>query len=61
MDKYAKNYCRTEEKMSKEQFLRNIELILRDEMVAKFKDNGERITVTFLNGQTFEIRVEDIT
>ncbi len=59
MDKYGKQYCREENKISKEQFLMDIYLLLKSEYIAKVNSNGENVTVQLLNGQNFKLRVEE--
>jgi len=60
MDKYQKDLCRSEAKISKEQFLGEIFLYVKSEYIAKTYCNGEYIKVELLNGQTFKIKVEEI-
>ncbi|MDE6667958.1 MAG: hypothetical protein K2K38_06395 [Clostridia bacterium] len=60
MDKYGKIYCRKEERISKEQFLMDIFLLIKSEYIAKINCNGENITVQLLNGQAFILRPEEL-
>ena len=57
MDKFANEYCRKEEKVSKEQFLMDIYLLLKDNYIEKTHNNGEYVTVKLLNGQVFKLKV----
>ena len=59
MDKFGKNYCKQEERISKEQFLMDIYLLIKSEYIAKVNCNGESIKVELLNGQTFILRPEE--
>ena len=59
MDKYGKKYCREEERISKEQFLTDIFLLIKSEYIAKTNCNGENITVQLLNGQNFILKAEE--
>ena len=60
MDNYGKVYCRKEERISKEQFLTDIYLLIKSEYIAKINCNGERIKVELLNGQTLILRPEEL-
>ena len=57
MDKFAKEYCRKEERISKEQILMIIFLLLKENYIAKLHNNGECITIELLNGQVFKLKV----
>ena len=57
MDKFAKEYCRKEEHISKEQILMDIYLLLKENYIAEIRNNGEYITVKLLNGQVFKLKV----
>ncbi len=59
MDKLTKKYCTEEERISKEQFLTDIYLLIKSEYIAKIHCNGEYITVQLLNGQLFKIKVSE--
>lgn len=58
MDKFTKKLCTDEERISKEQFLAEIYLLVKGEYIAKTHCNGENIIVELLNGQSFKITVE---
>lgn len=60
MDKLRKTLCAEEEKFSEQQFLTEIYLLLKSEYIAYVHNNGEKITVKFLNGQEFEIRLNEV-
>lgn len=57
MDKFGKEYCRKEEKISKEQFLMDVYLLLKENYIAEIRNNGEYITVKLLNGQVFKLKI----
>ena len=56
MDKFAKEYCRVES-ISKEQVLLDTYILLKENYVAKINNNGEYITIEFLNGKVFKLKV----
>ena len=57
MDKFAKEYCRKEEPISKEQILMDIYLLLKENYIAEIHNNGEYIKIKLLNGQVFKLKV----
>lgn len=57
---FDKKLCGIEERMSEQQFLTDVFLLLKQEYVAKINCNGEYISVKLLNGQTFTITVKEI-
>ena len=57
MDNFAKEYCRKEEQISKEQILMDIFLLLKENYIAEIRNNGEYITVKLLNGQVFKLKI----
>lgn len=60
MDKFQKDLCKSEKRISKAQFLTDIFLLVKSEYLAKTHCNGEYITVELLNGQTFKIKITEL-
>ena len=56
MEKYAKDYCKREV-ISREQVLLDTYMLLKENYIAKLNNNGEYITIEFLNGQVFRLKV----
>lgn len=46
-------------KIERTDFIKEVVLALKDEFVAEIKEDGEKIFVRFLNGQTFQLTVEN--
>ena len=60
MDQLRKKLCTEEERISEQQFLTELYLFLKSEYIADTHNNGEKISVKFLNGQKFEIRLKEV-
>lgn len=60
MDKFGKKFCKEENHFSEQQLLVELYLYLKSEYLAEIHNNGERITMKFLNGQEFEIRLKEV-
>lgn len=60
MDKFGKKLCTEENHISEQQFLVELYLLLKSEYIAGIHNNGEKISVKFLNGQKFEIRLKEV-
>lgn len=58
-NRLTRKLCAEEERKSREQFLTELYLAIKDYFIAKFYCNGEKIYVTLLNGQRFIISVEE--
>ncbi len=47
------------EKITKEFILQELEILLRDEFVCEIENDGEKVYMTFDNGQKFAISVSE--
>lgn len=47
-------------KVERENLIADLECVIQDEFVAKIEKNENGLTLAFLNGQTFQISVEEI-
>ena len=47
-------------KIERENLLSELKNAVQDEFVAKIEKNESRLTLAFLNGQTFQISVEEM-
>lgn len=60
MDIFRKRLCTEENHISEQQFLVELYLFLKSEYIAEIHNNGEKISIKFLNGQEFEIRLKEV-